>query len=126
MSPPPAGSGRKPLGRLVDALRRRLSPPRGAPPATVPGLGSGEETAVAAARRPPAQERPAEPEAAQADLAAAPERAVTADEPAPAAHAAPEADLAPEPEPEDADARFDAARDRLRARIEPSDPDDAG
>ncbi len=82
MSPPPAGR-RTALGRLVDALRGRVRPDRRSPPATVPGLGSGEETAVAEAARP------------QQDAAAA-----------------------------DADARFDAARERLRARIEPPDPDD--
>ena len=78
------------MGRLVDALRRRLrSPDRGAPPATLPGLESGEEAAVAAAAR--------------------------ADEPAgepaePGSHG-------------DAAARIDAARERLRATIEPPDPD---
>lgn len=103
MSPPPAARGRTALGRLVDALRRRLRPPpRGAQPATVPGLGSGEETALAAAAEPAAGPEPApEPE------------------PAPVAAAAPEA------EP-DADARFDAARERLRARIEPPEHDEAG
>lgn len=84
------------LGRLVDALRRRLRPDPGAPPATVPGLGSGEETALAAAAQP-------QPEA---------EAAAREDE-------SPAAEL-----PVDADARFDAARDRLRARIEPPAPDD--
>jgi predicted lipid-binding transport protein (Tim44 family) len=126
MSPPRAGSGRTALGRLVDALRRRLRPERGAPPATVPGLGSGEETAVAAAGR--AQEAPehateaeAETETPGGDLAAEPERAVTADEPLPGTQAAAVADA--EPALDDADARFDAARDRLRSTIEPP-PDD--
>lgn len=112
MSPPPAGSGggRKPLGRLVDALRRRPAPDRTAPPATVPGLGSGEETAVAAA----ATDDGPSP---SAELAADAERAVAADEPPPAAD--------PEPAPPaNADARFDEARERLRARIEPPAPDD--
>ena len=119
MSRPPAGSGgRTPLGRLIDALRRRLRPERGAPPATVPGLGSGEETAVAAATRPEAEEHAAAAEAEPAaPLAAEPERAVTADEPMPVTDGAAEAD--PAPAPEDADARFDAARDRLRSTIEP-------
>ena len=114
MPPPPAGSGggRKPLGRLVDALRRRLRPDRTAPPATVPGLGSGEETAVAAAATDDA------PDAPGAELAADAERAATADEPVPRAD--------PEPASPHADARFDAARDRLRSTIEPPpDPDDA-
>jgi len=115
MSPPRAGSGRTPLGRLVGALRRRLRPERGAPPATVPGLGSGEETAVAAAARPEASS-PAAAAAPRDDLAAEPERAVTADEPLPA----------PDPAPESSDARFDAARDRLRSTIEPPAEDDAG
>ena len=111
MSPPPAGSGgRTPLGRLVDALRRRLRPDRGAPPATVPGLGSGEETALAAAAKDDA------PAAPGAELAANAERAVTADEPMPGAD--------PDPAPPNADARFDEARERLRARIEPPAPDD--
>ena len=106
MSRPPAVSGdRTPLGRLVDALRRRLRPQRGAPPATVPGLGSGEETAVAAAAK-------HDPPATTGDeLAANAERAVTADEPMPGAD--------PDPVPPNADARFDEARERLRARIEP-------
>jgi hypothetical protein len=116
MSPPPAGSGgRTPLGRLVDALRRRLRPERGAPPATVPGLGSGEETAVAAAAKDDAPEAPGD------HLVAEPERAVTADEPLPVTDGAAEAD--PTPAPEDADARFDAARDRLRSTIEPPSDD---
>ena len=116
MSPPPAGNGgRTPLGRLVDALRRRLRPDRGAPPATVPGLGSGEETALSAAAKDDA------PEAPGAELAANAERAVTADEPMPLTEGSAEAD----PASEDADARFDAARDRLRSTIEPPpDPDD--
>lgn len=124
MSPPPAASsGRTPLGRLVDALRRRLRPDGGAPPATVPGLGSGEETALSAAARPEAEEHAAAAEAEPAaPLAADPERAVTADEPMPVTDAAAEADAVPAPE--DADARFDAARDRLRSTIEPPpDPD---
>ena len=110
MSPPPAGRRTTP-GRLVDALRRRLRPDRGTPPATVPGLGSGEETALAAAAR-------SEPEAAKA----------ADDEPAPDA---PEPSPLPEPYASDpdpdapggTDARFDEARDRLRAAIEPADPD---
>ena len=117
MSPPRAGSGRTPLGRLADALRRRLKADRGAPPATVPGLGSGEETAMAAAARPEAQERADEPAAPGSELAAEPERAVTADEPAAVAEPAPAA-------PADSDARLDAARERLRSKIEPPpDPD---
>jgi hypothetical protein len=115
MSPRRAASGRTPLGRLVDALRRRLRPERGAPPATVPGLGSGEETAVAAA---------AKHDAPYAPLAAKPERAVTADEPLPPTEAAPGADAAARAEPEASDARFDAARDRLRSTIEPPTADD--
>ena len=59
------------------------------------------------------------PEAPGGKLAADAERAVTADEPLPATDAAAEAAA----EPEDADARFDAARDRLRSTIEPP-PDD--
>jgi len=123
MSPPRAGSGRTPLGRLVDALRRRLRPQRGAPPATVPGLGSGEETAVAAAARPEAQERADEPAAPGGELAAEPERAVTADEPVAVDDAAP--DPGADADAEHSDARFDAARDRLRSAIEPPPPDDA-
>ena len=118
MSPPRAGSGRKPLGRLADALRRRLNADRAAPPATVPGLGAGEETALSAAARPEADERAAEPEA---PLAVEPERAVTADEPVPVADAMPDADS--HAEPDESDARFDAARDRLRSTIKP--PSDA-
>jgi hypothetical protein len=126
MSPPRAGSGRKPLGRLVDALRRWLRPQRGAPPATVPGLGSGEETAVAAAMRPAAQERAATAEAEPgAPLAAEPERAVTADEPMPVTDAAAEAGADADAAPEAADARFDAARDRLRSTIKPPPDADA-
>ena len=97
MSPPRAGSGRKPLGRLVDALRRRLNADRAAPPATGPGLGSGEETALSAAARP------------------------EADEPVPVADAMPDADS--HAKPDESDARFDAARDRLRSTIKP--PSDA-
>ena len=124
MSPPRAGSGRTPLGRLVDALRRRLRPGRGAPPATVPGLGSGEETAVAAAAaRPEVQERADEPGAPGGALAAEPERAVTADEPLPADDAAPDPGV--DADAEDSDARFDAARDRLRSAIEAPPPDEA-
>ena len=109
MSPPPAGSGgRTPLGRIVDALRRRLRPDRDAPPATVPGLGSGEEAAVAAAAKHDAPEAPGD------ELAADAERAVAADEPA----------LVTDAAPESSDARFDAARDRLRSTIEPPPPDD--
>ncbi|MDP1847658.1 MAG: hypothetical protein Q8K79_07695 [Solirubrobacteraceae bacterium] len=63
----------------------------------MPGLGSGEETAVAAAVRPAADERAGETAAPDAD-----------------SHAG------------DSDARFDAARDRLRSKIEPPPPDDAG
>ena len=109
MSPPPAGNGgRSPLGRLADALRRRLRPAdRATPPATVPGLGSGEETALSAAAKEDA------PEAPGAEFAAAAERAVTADEPAVEAG----------PGSPSADARFDEARDRLRANIEPPPPD---
>ena len=108
MSPPPAGSGgRTPLGRLVDALRRRLRRDRAAPPATVPGLGSGEETAVAAAAKEDRAEAPG------AELAADAERAVAADEPVATADAAPES----------SDARLYAARDRLRSTIRPP-PDD--
>jgi len=121
MSPPRAGSGRTPLGRLVDALRRRLRPQRGAPPATVPGLGSGEETAVAAA----AQPRADEPGAPGGALAAEPERAVTADEPVPAEDGARDPGADADADAEDSDARFDAARDRLRSAIEPPPPDDA-
>ena len=75
MSPPPAARGRTALGRLVDALRRRLGPDAVAEPGAV-----GEAT----------------------------------DEPA-------RSDI--EPGAGDADARFDAARERLRARIEPPAPD---
>lgn len=82
------------LGRLVDALRRRLRPDPGAPPATVPGLRSGEETALAAAAQPEAEAAAREDESADAEP------------------------------PADADARLDAARDRLRARIEPPAPDE--
>lgn len=106
MSPPRAGSG--PLGRLADALRRRLRPERGAPPATVPGLGSGEETAVAAAERP---------------VAAEPERAVTADEAMAVTDAAVDADA--DAPPRESDARFDAARDRLRSTIQAPPEHDA-
>jgi len=96
------------VGRLTDALRRRLKAGSATPPATLPGFGSGEEAAVAAAAR-DAPGPPAEPEApADADQPGEPEP-----EPEPAA------------EPDDAGARIDAARDRLRAKIEPpADPGD--
>ncbi|MBW3609431.1 MAG: hypothetical protein KY463_14010 [Actinobacteria bacterium] len=68
------------------------------PPATVPGLGSREETALSAAARP----------AADAD----------AQRPADAAEVAAQRDGG------GADARFDAARERLRAQIEPPEPPD--
>lgn len=107
--PPPAGKGTA-LGRIGDALRRRLrAPVRGAPPATVPGLGSGEEAAVAAAAR-------EKPGGADADVAP----------PAPALEPpVPDPGPGPEPTPEPG-ARIDAARERLRAKIEPpaeADPD---
>jgi len=89
------------VGRLTDALRRRLKAGSATPPATLPGFESGEEAAVAAAAR-DAPGPPAEPEPpAEADSPGEPESA-----------AAP-----------DAGARIDAARDRLRAKIEPpADP----
>ena len=89
------------MGRLTDALRRRLKAGSATPPATLPGFGSGEEAAVVAAAR-DAPEPPAEPgPPAEADSPGEPESA-----------AAP-----------DAGARIDAARDRLRAKIEPpADP----
>jgi hypothetical protein len=107
MSPPPAASrGRTAFGRLADALRRRLRPAaaRDSPPATVPGLGSGEETAIgAAARDEPA--RSAEADAPAAGQAGAVE---------PAAPAEP-------------GARIDAARERLRSQIAPPvDPEPDG
>lgn len=91
------------MGRLTDALRRRLKAGSATPPATLPGLQSGEEAAVAAAAR-DAPGPPAEPEPpAEADWPGEPESS-----------AAP-----------DAGARIDAARDRLRAKIEPpADPGD--
>ncbi len=91
------------MGRLTAALRRRLKAGSATPPATLPGFGSGEEAAVVAAAR-DAPERPAEPEPpAEADSPGEPESA-----------AAP-----------DAGARIDAARDRLRAKIQPpADPGD--
>ena len=91
------------MGRLTDALRRRLKAGSATPPATLPGFESGEEAAVAAAAR-DAPGPPAEPEPpAEADSPGEPESA-----------AAP-----------DAGARIDAARDRLRAKIEPpADPGD--
>ncbi|MEA2143598.1 MAG: hypothetical protein QOI64_2028 [Solirubrobacteraceae bacterium] len=121
MSPPPAAR-RTALGRLADALRRRLrgGAQRAAPPATVPGLASGEETAVAAAARPEPEDAdaPAEPEAElEAEPAAEPEAEAEL-----AAEPEAEAELAAEPEPEPAaepGARIDAARERLRAKIEP-------
>ena len=73
--------------------------------------------AVAKDDAPEAPEHAAEAEAAAGDLAAEPERAVTADEPLPGAQSAAVADA--EPALDDADARFDAARDRLRSTIEP-------
>jgi hypothetical protein len=79
----------------------------------VPGLGSGEETAVAAAAKDDAPS-----EAPGAELAADAERAVTADEPVPGS-----AEPAPEPTAEPG-ARIDAARERLRERIEPPADDD--
>jgi hypothetical protein len=86
------------MGRLADALRKRLrAGGAGAPPATLPGVESGEQAAVAAAAK-PAPEPVSEP---------APE---PVSEPAPASGP-------------DAGARIDAARERLRARIEPPDPD---
>ena len=89
------------MGRLTDALRRRLKAGSATPPATLPGFGSGEEAAVAAAAR-AAPERPAEPEPpAEADQPGEPE---------------PEPEPATEPE---AGARIDAARERLRAKIQP-------
>jgi len=91
------------VGRLTDALRRRLKAGSATPPATLPGFESGEEAAVAAAAR-DAPRPPAEPEP--------PAEADSPGEPEPAA--------AP-----DAGARIDAARDRLRAKIEPpADPGD--
>jgi len=92
------------VGRLTDALRRRLKAGSATPPATLPGFGSGEEAAVVAAAR-DAPGPPAEPEApADADQPGEPE---------------------PAAEPDDAGARIDAARDRLRAKIEPpADPGD--
>lgn len=108
MSPPAAAEGRTALGRLVDRLRRRLSPDRRVPPATVPGLGSGEETALSAAARP----------AADADAQRAADAG--ADPGADAAEVAAQRDGADA----DADARFDAARERLRAQIEPPEPPD--
>jgi len=91
------------VGRLTDALRRRLKAGSATPPATLPGFESGEEAAVAAAAR-DAPGPPAEPEPpAEADQPGEPE---------------------PEPEPEpaaepEAGARIDAARERLRAKIQP-------
>jgi hypothetical protein len=68
----------------------------------------------------------AEAEVEPADVADEPsedEALAQADEPAPAEPAEP-----PEPEPPDPvaelDARFDAARERLRAKIAPPDPED--
>ena len=97
------------MGRLADVLRRRLrSAGAGAPPATLPGMESGEETAVATAAKHDSAVSEPEPE---------PEPA----EPRPAAPGPAE----PEPAapPPDAGAQIDAARDRLRARIDPPDPD---
>ncbi len=110
MSPPPAARHRTALGRLADALRRRLRPSRAAPPATVPGLRSGEEVAVAAATHaePREPEVEAQPATAEADAEPAFDTPAEADKPAPA----------------DAGARIDAARERLRAKIEPPEPDD--
>jgi len=105
MAPPPADR-RSALGRIVDALRRRLRRQgRGAPPATVPGLGSGEEAATAAAAR----HEPDPPVASQPPA-----------EPGPPS----EPDVEPQPPaepaaPQEAGARIDAARERLRAKIEP-------
>jgi hypothetical protein len=117
MSPPPAAR-RTALGRLADALRRRLrgGAQRAAPPATVPGLASGEETAVAAAARPEPEDAdaPAEPEAEPAAEAEPEPEAEPAAEP----EAEPAAELEPEPAAEPG-ARIDAARERLRAKIEP-------
>ena len=95
------------MGRLTDALRRRLKAGSATPPATLPGFGSGEEAAVVAAAR-DAPGPPAEPEPpAEADQPGEPE---------------PEPEQAAEPE---AGARIDAARERLRAKIEPpADPGD--
>jgi len=91
------------VGRLTDALRRRLKAGSATPPATLPGFESGEEAAVAAAAR-DAPGPPAEPEPpAEADQPGEPE---------------------PAAEPE-AGARIDAARERLRAKIQPpADPGD--
>jgi hypothetical protein len=101
MSPPPAGRHPTALRRLARSLRRRLRPDRGAPPATGPGLGSGEESAIAAAARqePAATAEPAEREVEPDAPAAEPEQTA------------------------DGAARIDAARERLRARIEPPEPD---
>jgi hypothetical protein len=95
------------VGRLTDALRRRLKAGSATPPATLPGFESGEEAAVAAAAR-DAPGPPAEPEPpAEADQPGEPE---------------PEPEPATEPE---AGARIDAARERLRAKIQPpADPGD--
>jgi len=123
MPQPPAGNQRTALQRLVGALRRRLRPDRGAPPATVPGLGSGEEAAIAAAAREEPAPREVEPDV---EPEAEPEAAGTDSEPEAAADEPPVPDGATGLEPEvaaDGDARIDAARERLRARIEPPDPD---
>jgi hypothetical protein len=98
------------MGRLGDALRRRLRPRgAGAPPATLPGAESGEEAAVAAAAQyEPAVAEPAAPEPEAVERAAA--------ETEQDAKAGADADV-------DAGDRIDAARERLRARIEPPDPD---
>src|SRR5690348_950731 len=123
MSPPPAASGgRTALGRLVDALRRRLGRAAGrdGTPATVPGLGSGEETAIAAAAR-EARDASAEADAPAAEQEAAAEPAAPAEPEAPDEPEAPgEPDAPAEPEaPAEPGARIDAARERLRSRISP-------
>jgi len=117
--PPPADRPGGPLQRLGAVLRRRLRPDRGDPPAMVPGLGSGEETAIAATVRAEPAEGAVEPDEPEEATEAGPEVMAVAPPPGPeGATTDPEREVAP-----DGDARIDAARARLRARIEPPDPD---
>ena len=118
MRPPLAGR-RHAARRLGAELRRRLAPVERALPVKLPWVGSGR-AAVTSGVPPEPHERDREREpASQAAAASTPPPASGPTPTTPAASAPPAGREPTPPAPADAAARIDAARERLRATIEP-------